>query len=104
MTTPTREQVEKWRKEYWDGSYPGSFAEWNALHDAALRSVESAPGVRVSMEALKLAREFVADPDMRAQVKVQLSIAGYPKLADLIDEAVVVSRELLRLHAALGGE
>ena len=51
-------------------------------------------------EALKLAHEFVADPDKRAQVKVQLAMNGRPKLADMIDEAVRVSRALIALANA----
>ena len=51
-------------------------------------------------EALKLAHEFVADPDKRAQVKVQLAMNGWPKLADMIDEAVRVSRALIALANA----
>lgn len=60
--------------------------------------------VEVGEEALKLAREFVADPDTRAQVKVQLAASGYPGLVEMIDEAVIVSRELLRLDAELRGK
>jgi len=48
-------------------------------------------------EALRIAREFVADPDKRAQVKVQLAVNGWSKLADMIDEAVIVSRALLAM-------
>src|SRR3990167_5303244 len=51
------------------------------------------------LEATRLAKEFVADPDKRAQVKVQLAANGWPKLADLIDEAVIVSRAFLILAA-----
>lgn len=57
-----------------------------------------------SEEAVKLAREFVADPDKRAQLRVELCVSGLPKLADLIDEAVIVSRELLRLAEAAKGK
>ena len=49
----------------------------------------------MTSEALRLAQEFVADPDKRAQVKVQLAANGLPKLADMIDEAVIVSRAYL---------
>src|SRR3990167_1170754 len=39
----TQEKIEKIRtnKEggYWDGSYPGSWIEWNALHDLALEAL-----------------------------------------------------------------
>ena len=48
--------------------------------------------------ATQLAREFVANQDMRAQVRVQLAITGRQKLADLIDEAVIVSRAFLELE------
>ena len=51
-------------------------------------------------EALRFAREFVANPDKRAQVKVQLAANGWPKLADMIDEAVTVSRAYLALLSA----
>ena len=54
---------------------------------------------QVSEVALKYAKEFVADPDKRAQVRVELCMNGWWHLADLIDEAVVVSKELLRLAA-----
>ena len=51
-------------------------------------------------EAIRLAKEFCADPAARAQIKVQLAMNGWGKLADMIDEAVAVSRELLLLDAA----
>lgn len=50
-----------------------------------------------SAEALRLAREFVDDPDLRAQVKVKIAIDGHPLIADMIDEAVVMAREIIRL-------
>ena len=53
----------------------------------------------VSEEALRLAHEFLADPDDRAQVKVKLAVAGMPLMADMIDEALVMARELIRLSA-----
>ena len=65
--------------------------------ELALRSEPAYPCV-VDASALRYAREFVADPDRRAQVKVQLHANGWPQLADLIDEAVVVSHELLRIY------
>ena len=70
----------------------------------ALRWADNAAAghVAVSVEALRFAKEFVADPEKRAQVKVQLAANGWPQLSDLIDEAVIVSRELLRLNAAAG--
>ena len=55
-----------------------------------------------SVEAVRLAEEFVADPDERAQVKVHLCSVGLEQQAALIDEAVVMARELLRLAAAQG--
>jgi hypothetical protein len=48
-------------------------------------------------DALRFAKEFASDPDKRAQVKVQLCANGWPQLADMIDEAVTVSREMLRI-------
>lgn len=48
-------------------------------------------------EAYRFADEFVADPDKRAQVKVSLVMNGQAELADMIDEAVSVSRELIRV-------
>lgn len=69
------------------------------------RLLEDKIGGAVSEEAVRLAKEFVADPDKRAQVKVQLALDGYQKLADMIDEAVIVSKDLLRLyHERSGGE
>jgi hypothetical protein len=50
-----------------------------------------------SDEALRLAREFVSAPDVRAQVKVEVAAGGMPLLADMIDEAVVMAREIIRL-------
>ncbi len=60
-----------------------------------LRAAESA--VQPSDEALKLAQEFVSDPDIREQVKVKLREAGFHFIAEIIDEVVIVSRELLRI-------
>jgi hypothetical protein len=57
-----------------------------------------------SKEALRLAKEFVKDPDTRAQVKVELTANGWGKLADMIDEAGVLAREILRLAAPPAGE
>ncbi len=68
---------------------------WHEIN-AALAALRSLPGP-VTEEELQLAREFLADPDKRAQVKVQLEINGWSALADMIDEAVVVSRALLRI-------
>lgn len=53
--------------------------------------------IRVDADALRLAREFVSDPDKRAQVKVMIAYHIGPQTADLIDEAVKVSRELIRI-------
>jgi hypothetical protein len=50
-----------------------------------------------SAEALRLAREFIDDPDLRAQVKVKIAVDGHPLIADMIDEAVVMAREIIRL-------
>lgn len=52
----------------------------------------------------KLAREFCADPDKRAQVKVQLAMLAGPQIADMIDEAVTVSRAYLSLRGAESAE
>ena len=54
--------------------------------------------------ALLIAHEFLAEPDKRAQVKVQLCENGWEKLADMIDEAVVVSLALIELDAAMNLE
>ena len=70
-------------------------------HHAKLDRTHDIP-LRPSGEAVRLAREFVADPDKRAQVKVQLASNGWGKLADMIDEAVLVSRELLRITDSRG--
>ena len=40
MTKLTRERIEHSKKEYWDGGYPGTLHEWNALHDMALESLD----------------------------------------------------------------
>ena len=55
-----------------------------------------------SSEAVRLAEEFVSDPDARAQCKVEIASAGYPLIADMIDEALVLAREILRLRTAAG--
>jgi len=47
--------------------------------------------------ACELAEGICADPDKRAKVRVRLVEMGMPKLADMIDEAVQVSRALLRV-------
>lgn len=54
----------------------------------------------VNQGALRLAREFVSAPDDRAQVKVMLASKGMPLVADMIDEAVIMARELIRLAAS----
>jgi len=46
-------------------------------------------------KAIELAKEFLADADTRARVKVALATAGFQLAADMIDEAVIVSRALL---------
>ena len=48
------------------------------------------PPIKISEEALRLAREFGHDLDRRREVK------GI-HFANLIDEAVIVARELLRV-------
>ena len=71
-----------------------------------LRAAEAARpplAARPSEEAVKLAKEFVADPDARAKVKVELALAGCSKIPDMMDEAVVMARELLRLDALAKG-
>ena len=93
-------------KELAKRHYAGMVAEMDGRL-AALRELEAARpslAARPSEEAVRLAREFVADPGKRAQVKVQLSAHGWQQLADLIDEAVVVSQELQRLAALTKGE
>jgi len=50
-------------------------------------------------EALRLAQEFVANPDERAKVKVRFAMLGYQRVADMIDEAVIVSRAYLALRS-----
>jgi hypothetical protein len=73
-----------------DQSYAGTDEIYSAMLAAA-----PPPPSDIS-EALELAKEFIADPDKRAQVKVQLAVSGYPMVADMIDEAISVSRALLR--------
>lgn len=55
---------------------------------------------RRSTEALRLARAIVSDPVTRAKIKADLLAEGKPGMAALIDEAVLVSRELIRLTRA----
>ena len=50
-----------------------------------------------SLEALRIAKEALDDPDKRAKVKVELRVTGWPKLADLIDEMIVLATEIVRL-------
>ena len=69
--------------------------------DTAMEELRSQHSCTVEPEALRLAQEFVSDPDRRAQVKFNLAAGGYLLVADLIDEAVEVSRELIRLDEAL---
>lgn len=52
-------------------------------------------------EARKLAEEFLSDPDVRKEVQAELRAVGQPQLADLIDEAVMVSRAYLAAEAKL---
>lgn len=52
---------------------------------------------RRETEALRLARGFVSDPRMREKLKAKQVRDGKPWVAEMIDEAVIVSRELLRL-------
>jgi len=48
-------------------------------------------------DALTLAKQFVVDYSTWAQVTIQLRANGWPQLANLIAQAVIVSTELLRL-------
>ena len=66
---------------------------WNAA--SALHGERE--GMVPSEKALRIARETVDEPNRRAQVKVKLAIAGMPLLADMIDEMVVLAREIIRL-------
>jgi len=58
-----------------------------------------------SAEAIRLAKEFVDETDARVRVKIKLAMMGLPLLSDMIDEAVVLAREILRLanHAKRKG-
>jgi hypothetical protein len=51
-------------------------------------------------KAVELAKQFLADPDTRAQVKVQLALKGWSMLADLLDEMAIVCRALLAQQKA----
>lgn len=77
----TMEDIQRMRSNeedgYWDGGYQGSFNEWNALHDLALRGLE-----RPSKEAVRVAREFL---DESRLVKATTPIA-------------TLAREILRLN------
>lgn len=55
---------------------------------------------RVNAKALRMARQIVSDPDTRARIKVALEMEGKPGMAALIDEAVLVARELIRIAEA----
>lgn len=69
--------------------------------EAARKELSSLRGrVEVDPTALRLAKEMVDQPDARAQIKVKLAAMGLPMMADVIDEAVLISRELIRLSAA----
>ena len=63
-----------------------------------LRALER-EGMVPSTEALRIAEQTVAESDSRAQCKVALAVAGLPILADMIDEMVVLAREIIRLSA-----
>ncbi len=52
MTKLTRERIEHSKKKYWDGGYPGTLHEWNALHDMALESLDR-KGVVVLSDLVK---------------------------------------------------
>lgn len=55
---------------------------------------------RVNAKALRLAHEIVSDPSTRAKIKAALKAEGKPGMAALIDEAVLVARELIRVSGA----
>ena len=57
--------------------------------------------LRPSRKAVRIAREFVANPDARAQVKVQLAMQHGMGISNMIDEAVVLACEILRMDASV---
>lgn len=57
--------------------------------------------LRVDPHALKLAQKFINDADARGELKAWLVKLDLLLLADMIDEAFTVSRELIWLHEAL---
>ena len=73
--------------------------EWRLII-AALRS-DTAPSKQpcvVEATALRYAREFVDQPDVRAQAIVAFRSGGQDSVADALEEAVIIARELLRIH------
>lgn len=64
---------------------------------AKARSASAPP----SAEAIRIANETLAEPDARARVKVQLVALCGQATADMVDEMVVMAREILRLAAPL---
>ena len=49
-------------------------------------------------DAVRIAHEFLSAPDIRAKLKVQLCLQGLSLVADMIDEAVIVSSALIKLE------
>ena len=49
-------------------------------------------------DAVRIAHEFLSAPDTRAKLKVQLCLQGLSLVADMIDEAVIVSSALINLE------
>ena len=55
------------------------------------------PPIKISEEALRLAREFVASPDEMARVLAMITASGLPGVQKIVENAIIVSRELLRV-------
>ena len=107
MTFPAAPQVDREYEEWIASKHPSfKLAGREAFHAGRAAAAAELAALREQLEALKrdgeqppdiedalrLAEEFCADPDKRAQVRVQLAMNGWGKLADMIDEAVKVSR------------
>src|SRR3990167_5554873 len=82
---------------------PDLLEKLQAAHSALAEKERE--GMLPSPESVRLANEFLADPDARARLKEELATTDLTLMADIIDEAVVMAREIQRLAApSAGGE
>src|SRR5687767_9530263 len=97
MTTPNDKQCE--------ASLDDGYAEWPCQKCGAtvpdncddLKRRHSGDVERPGAEAMRLAHEFLSDPVKRKQVQEGLLSIGYKGIAAMIDEAVVMATEIIRL-------